>query len=81
MNIDIDIDLAYWEMDPSEKETMAKKLIADGYIVPEVVLEDKVAQTHTERELQSLLVDMWDNKVHFDLATIEGLKAQLNNIL
>lgn len=80
--VEVDIDDILWEMSTSEKEELCQQLIEDGY-GPEREDVGLVgilnAETHTERELISLLEDLWTNRINIDYKLVDELRAQLRD--
>jgi hypothetical protein len=82
IEVEVDIDDILWEMSDSEKEDLCRELIEDGY-GPEHEDVGLVgilnAETYTERELISLLEDLWTNRINIDYKLVDELRAQLRD--
>lgn len=80
IDVEVDIDDILWEMSKLEKEELCEQLIEDGY-GPEHEDIGLVgilnAETHTERELISLLENLWTNRINIDYKLVDELRAQL----
>lgn len=78
INIDIDVDDMYWDMDRYEKQEMAEKLYDDG-IVPKALqaesdrLDDRIPSTNVEQELSDLLDKVWTNRLFLNNDDIQTL--------
>lgn len=83
IDVEVDIDDILWEMSDYEKEELCQQLIEDGYGPgPEdfngMELSDVLqAETYSEHELVSLIVDLWQNRLHIDHKLVDELRAQL----
>ena len=79
---DLDIDPSeYWsECSNREKEELADYAIEDGYAKEKGPIEvDELFEgsSYTENELAKLLIDIWENRIHFSIAEIDALRQQL----
>lgn len=79
---ELDIDPSeYWsECSNREKEELADYAIEDGYANQKGPIEvDELFEgsTYTETELAKLLIDIWENRIHFSIAEIDALRQQL----
>jgi hypothetical protein len=63
----------YWEdCSNSEKQELANRVIDEGY-----GSKERSRQTYTEECLSDLLDEIWENRIHVDMAIVDRLRAQL----
>lgn len=78
IDVEIDVDDMYWDMNKWEKEEMAEKLYDDG-IIPKALqphadaLDERIPETNLERDLSDLLDKIWSNRLFLTNDDIQTL--------
>jgi len=79
VDAELDIDPSeYWDQcSDREKQKLAEYAIDDEYASGYTGRLDRNSQTYTEQCLSVLLDEIWENRIHVDMKTIDRFRAQL----
>jgi hypothetical protein len=81
VDAEVDIDPSeYWDQcSDHEKRELVDAAVDDGYAanINDESFRAAKGQTYTDQEVIRLLEDMWQNRQHIDLKTVDRLREQL----